>query len=224
MASDRGPVREYLAWTKYRAWWATRHLNRLPAEGRLRRHLTESSPPWNVHVGAGRNELSGWLNTDVSPRCRYWLDVRHPWPFPKGSVGMVFSDNVIEHLSLTDGRAFLRNARESMAPGGVIRTSTPDALGFVHAYLDYPDKHLDAMRAKGWQAEHPVDLIRTTFSLWGHHSGYVYDEQALTAELVRAGFSSVKRVNLGESDRVELQGIDRPPADTDFYFVLEAET
>jgi hypothetical protein len=69
-------VREYLAWTKYRAWWATRHLNRLPAEGRLRRRLAESSPPWNVHVGAGLNELFGGLNTDVSPRCRDHVELR----------------------------------------------------------------------------------------------------------------------------------------------------
>ena len=91
--------------------------------------MAESSPPWKVHIGAGLVELAGWVNTDVSPRCPYWLDMRRPWPFPNGSVRMVFSDNVIEHLSLTDGRAFLKNAREAMMPGGIIRTSTPDAAG-----------------------------------------------------------------------------------------------
>ncbi len=170
---------------KYKAWWGTRHLNRLPAEWRLGRYLSETSPPWNVHIGAGTIELpEGWVNTDVSPRCRYWLDVTQPWPFPNGSVGMVFSDNVIEHLSLDGGRAFLRNARRAMAPAGIIRICTPDALGSVRAYLDNPEKHLAAMRVAGMQAEHPVDLIRSAFSLWGHHRGYVYDEQALTAELL----------------------------------------
>jgi predicted SAM-dependent methyltransferase len=206
---------------KYRVMLERRQLIRPVATRRLRQLIAHGSPPWNVQVGAGGVELPGWVNTDVRYPTDYWLDATRPWPFHEGTVTRVFSDNVIEHMSIESGRSFLRCAFVALGHGGKIRIVTPDAAGCVHAYLTKPDIHLHAMQAQGRQAEHPVDLIRSAFSLWGHHTGYVYDEHALRTELERAGFISVRRYPPGESFDPGLQHLDRQPSNADFYLAME---
>jgi hypothetical protein len=92
----------------------------------------------------------------------------------------------------------------------------------VRAYLDDPGPHLDAMRDRGQPADHPIDLVRSAFSHWGHHKGYVYDWPALCAELDRAGFVNVQRCALGESVDPVLCDLDRLPSLADFYLSVEA--
>jgi predicted SAM-dependent methyltransferase len=202
--------RAQLASLKYRVLAARRYLIKPKATRNLAALLATEQPPWNVHVGAADVLLPGWVNTDVSYPTELWLDATSPWPFPAGTVEYVFSDNVIEHLTLAAGRLYLRQAFTAMQSGGTIRTVTPDAAGSVEAYLHEPERYLAVMRDDGQQAEYPVDILRTAFSLWGHHAGYVYDERALAAEHVAAGFVNVRRLPGGQSDDPVLNGIDRP--------------
>lgn len=214
--------RDTLRTLKYRAALSRRHLIRPRASRRLRQTVADGSPPWNVQIGAGGVLLPDWLNTDVNYPTELWLDATKPWPFPPGTVARVFSDNVIEHLPLVAARCFLGQAFTALRSGGVIRTVTPDATGNVNAYLNDPQTTLTAMRARGQQADHPVDIVRSAFSLWGHHAGYVYDESALRAELEQAGFSDIRCVAVGWSDDPALRGIDRIPSDAEFYLAIEA--
>jgi len=207
---------------KYRMMWERRHLNRPFAERRLATLLGQQAPPYRVHIGSGGVDLAGWINTDISFQTRYWLNVVRPWPFSPGTVSHVYSDNVIEHLSLEAGRVFLGHSLRALEPGGIIRTVTPDAAGCVRAYLRRDPATLDALRAAGVQAEHAVDVIRSTFSLWGHHAGYVYDEDALRTELERAGFIGAERVVVGQSSDPTLRGIDRTEDRANFFVVMEA--
>jgi hypothetical protein len=103
---DSGAMnRDALRYAKYCLAAERRQLIRVSSTRRLRELIAASSPPWNVHIGAGGVELPGWVNTDVNWPTRYWLDATRRWPFGEGTVARVFSDNVIEHL-------------RSMRPGG----------------------------------------------------------------------------------------------------------
>jgi predicted SAM-dependent methyltransferase len=164
-----------------------------------------------IHVGAGGVKLPGWLNTDVRGNADYYLDVTHPWPITGGTVRYVFSDNMIEHLTLDQGRAFLKEAHAALVPGGWIRIVTPDPGGVARAYL-IDDAAAEAMterhRRAGYRIEHRVDLLRSIYHENGHETGYLYDEAALRAELAAAGFRTIRRAPLGGSEDPVLSGLD----------------
>jgi predicted SAM-dependent methyltransferase len=189
---------------------------------RLRRLIEASDPPWRVHVGAGNVELPGWVNTDMCWRNPYWLDAAKPWPFPEGTVSHVYADNVVEHLPLAAGRAFLSNSLCAMKPGGKIRLVTPDARAAAEAYVSgNAAPWLESMRHQGHPVEHPVDLLRFEFSMWGHHRGYVYDAPTLRREMERAGFVGVVEPQLGESEDPAFRNLDSRQDLGEFQFALE---
>jgi predicted SAM-dependent methyltransferase len=196
---------------KYAVVASTRHLNRPFAEQRMRAYLRTTGGPYKLNVGAGYMPQQGWLNTDTSRSARYWLDVVKPWPMPAGSCSFILADNVIEHLSLSAGRKFLRHAHQALVAGGVLRVVTPDAEALARLYLD-GGPVADSVRA--WLADigraegHSVDLLRFGFSMWGHAEGYVYDEPSLRFEMESAGLKDILRVPLGESHHPDLRGVD----------------
>ena len=192
----------------------------------LARVLEEHSPPYRVNVGSGRMELAGWINTDVD-RVRPYLDATKPWPMPAGSVGHVFSDNMIEHLKLDQARAFLREAHRAMAPGGRIRIVTPDPEGVARAYLldaEAAEAMTERHRRAGYRMEHRVDLLRVIYHESGHCQGYLFDEAALRFELEAAGFRDVVRAELGRSSDPVLAGLDTRtgPGDASLLLAIEA--
>lgn len=189
-------------------------LNRVRARRRLLELLRQPVPPggYKIEIGAGPNRAEDWLATDVSWNCRYWLDGTERWPFPAGSVRYVYGDNVIEHLTLADNRLLFRNARAVMAPGGTVRLCTPDIGRLVDLYLaddGHTKEVLDWHGREGHVAAHRVDLLRVAFTEYGHHLGYLWDIDSLSAELVRAGFVDPRRCEAGESRDPALRGLER---------------
>lgn len=94
----------------------------------LRRWL-ESGSPRILNLGGGIVICDRWLTADVVPRSDVYMDVTRPLPLPDKSVDVVFSEEVIEHVSLPDGRAMLKECHRVLKPGGVLRLTTPD-LGY----------------------------------------------------------------------------------------------
>jgi predicted SAM-dependent methyltransferase len=184
-------------------------------------------PPYRVHVGAGRIKLPGWIDTDITPTSIY-LDATSLWPVAAGSVELVFSDNMIEHLTLDQARRFLRAAHVAMRPGGWIRIVTPDPEGVARAYLldaHAGDQMIERHRRHGYRIEHRVDLLRSIYHESGHCEGYLFDEAALRAELEAAGFREVRRSALGRSDEPALSGLDTrtEPGDELLLLAIEAQ-
>jgi predicted SAM-dependent methyltransferase len=178
-------------------------LNRPFAQWRFRRAVRDARGPIFVSTGAGRCELEGWLNTDVSWRASLYLDLTKPWPVRSASIARIYADNVIEHFSLRVGRRVLQYAFAALEQDGRIRLATPDVERTDRAYLNDPDltsRHLERHRRFGYDVHYPVDLLRVTFSECGHHLGFCYDFNALSGELDRAGFVDIERFAPGESN------------------------
>jgi predicted SAM-dependent methyltransferase len=140
----------------------------------------------------------------------------------------VFADNMIEHVSLARGRAFLQHAHRAMRPGGTLRLTTPDVAAAVRLYLGEDEAGATAVlgmyRDEGRVSEHAVDLLRVPFAEHGHHVGYLYDEASLSAELKRAGFHAIRRCATGESVNPELRDLEnRTNAESFIQLILEAD-
>jgi predicted SAM-dependent methyltransferase len=193
---------------------------------RLRRLLAGSEPPYRVELGSGLVRREGWVNTDVWSRAPYHLDATRRWPFPDGSVSHVYGDNMIEHVPLEGARALFGHALRALRPGGCIRLVTPDARKCAEIYLaggDQARELADAHRGAGTRMEHDVDLLRATFIEYEHDRGYAWDLAALRVELGRAGFESVERVSLGESDYPVFRGLESRVLPIDRVAMLAVE-
>jgi len=93
-----------------------------------------------------------------------------------------------------------------MAPGAVIRISTPDLAKLV---ADYQAGRVVRMEHGEWFPETPCRMVNEGMRLWGHT--FLYDEPELIALLQECGFSDIRRAKRGESDYSELRDLESRP-------------
>ncbi len=169
-----------------------------------------------LQIGAGGNNLPGWLNTDIEPSSgQAFLDATKPFPLPDRSIDYIFGEHVIEHLSYSDGLVMLSECYRVLRPGGKIRFSTPDLRQFIKLLDASPDDeaaktYIDAkFRFHGWEPQPAVAAIyimNEELRGWGHQ--FLYDESTLRTRLRRTGFESIARCAPGVVDDPELAGIE----------------
>ncbi len=171
--------------------------------GLFRRKLREADAAGRVtrlHIGAGQESIPGWINIDNQdlPGVDRVLDVRRGLPF--SGVASIYAEHFLEHLSLDDGLAFLKECRRALAPDGVLRLSTPNLDWVMLTHYRGP------MVA---EADAQVDCLRLNraFHAWGHQ--FLYNRATLSAAVRSAGFASTVFRNYGESERPELSGLER---------------
>jgi predicted SAM-dependent methyltransferase len=154
-----------------------------------------------LHIGSGPNILKGWLNVDLQPfpGLDQVLDVRRGLPFKDAEL--LYAEHFLEHLTLNEGMAFLRECRRVLKPEGVLRLSTPN--------LDWVmQTHYRA--GPGVTQEEGIAfsfMLNRAFHGWGHQ--FLYNEQILTAVLHATGFASVRFFPYGESDLEALRGVEQ---------------
>lgn len=155
-----------------------------------------------LHVGCGPERLQGWINVDIQahPAVDLILDARASLPFPDASLTHVFAEHFLEHLDLDEGRGFLGECRRVLRPGeGVLRVSTPNLDWVWCTHYRYPAD--EATKRAG--ARH----LNEAFHGWGHR--YLYNDVVLRDVLEEAGFDRIRFFRYGESDRRELEGLER---------------
>lgn len=181
--------------------------------------------PVKVNIGSGGKPLDGWINCDVVWRAGCYLDATAPWPTAAGIVDVIYADNVIEHITLDDGRLVFKHAYDALKPGGVFRLATPDVESVARQYLENGTLAQEGMarnREKGRDFRYPVQLIREVFVGAKHYLGFCYDYASISAEMEAAGFN-VKRVRAGQSEHPELLGLEvrMHPAEEATQLVVE---
>jgi 2-polyprenyl-3-methyl-5-hydroxy-6-metoxy-1,4-benzoquinol methylase len=121
-------------------------------------------------------------------------------PWPDGSVEVIYSSHMIEHLDRQDADLFLREARRVLRPGGVIRLSTPGLKQLVSTYADQGDG--DRFIASLFTCvDRPRSLLarlRDAFNGPRHHL-WLYDETSLCALLERHGFHDATALKPGRT-------------------------
>ena len=166
-----------------------------------------------LHLGSGERILDGWANIDITGLRTITWDLRKPLPLAKGQVRFVYTEHFVEHIEREDGVRLLSRVRHAMAPGGVLRISTPDLAKLV---ADYQAGRVIRMEHGGWFPETPCRMINEGMRYWGHV--FVYDEPELVGLLKECGFSDIRRVKWGESDHPELRNLESRPDFADLIF------
>jgi predicted SAM-dependent methyltransferase len=178
------------------AWWRAR------ARGRIR----SAAQPLRICLGSGAAPLAGWVNVDMDAAAPVRLDLRYPLPIDDASASLIYSEHVIEHLSLEDGLALLRECRRVLREDGVLRIATPDLDALVRSYLG----DWRAQDWVNWPGHEWIDtrarMLNVSFREWGHQ--HLYDHEELTARLAAAGFAEKRRCAIGESPTPGLAGLE----------------
>ena len=127
------------------------------------------------------------------------LDVRQGLPF-RGAAA-IYAEHFLEHLTLDNGLAFLRECRRALAPSGVLRLSTPN-LDWVYAthYKTGPSATAEETLRDCLQ-------LNRAFHGWGHQ--FLYNRTMLEAALKSCGYAFVRFHRYGQSDLPELSGIEK---------------
>jgi predicted SAM-dependent methyltransferase len=170
-----------------------------------------------LHLACGANILEGWCNICLAgPREVIKLDLTRPFPVPANSVRFIFTEHFIEHIAREQAVAFLAECRRVMAPGGVIRISTPSLECVVEPYVA-GRAALEAPMVE--DPESPCKIINHRMRSWGHL--FLYDRPELEALLTFSGFRWVTAVTRHLSRHPELAGLECREDHGDI--ILEAE-
>ena len=105
-------------------------LKRLKIKSRVKR------APVRLNVGAGTTKLPGWVATDIDTLN---LLVRQDWVnlVKPGTIELILSEHVWEHLSLNDGMLAARHCFEFLKTGGKVRIAVPDGLKPDKTYQEH---------------------------------------------------------------------------------------
>jgi len=129
-----------------------------------------------------------------------WADAARRIPFPDGSVDVVYSSHMIEHLDRAGARRLLAEIRRVLRPGGVARIAAPDLRRLAEAYLagGGADAFVDGTLLA---RDRPTSLgARLKLLLTGGRDhAWMYDADSLAAFVRAAGFDDVRALPPGET-------------------------
>lgn len=120
------------------------------------------------------------------------LDVAEPLPFGDGCVDWVYAEHLIEHIQPPVAIGWLTEVRRILAPGGLLRLTTPDLAKYAQGYVTddgFLAKHrrrLRTLRVGPPMPERRAFMMNQIFYLYGHQ--WLYDLDELRYVLGRAGF------------------------------------
>jgi predicted SAM-dependent methyltransferase len=178
-------------------------------------HYIDTHEVRKLQLGANRNGLEGWLNTDLHtiPGKAFSMDVSKPFPIPDQSIDFIFSEHLIEHIPSHIGAHMLKECKRILKPSGVLRVATPDLnvlLGLLKDDLnEAQQKYISSfveLCLYDYTPKNGLEVVNHAFKGWGHQ--FLYTENHLIDALMTAGFSDIKRVAIGQSDYKELAGIE----------------
>jgi predicted SAM-dependent methyltransferase len=130
-------------------------------------------------------------------------DVVKGLPVKPNSAKAVYCSHVLEHLSLEECQAAIKNTFKMLEPGGTFRFVLPDLEYWIHQYVNDPSP--DAAKKLLYEIQfglekrpkglvrHFYEYMRTSAHLW------MWDYKGLKQELEQAGFVDIRRAQFGDS-------------------------
>jgi predicted SAM-dependent methyltransferase len=231
-------LRSYLvrALSRYRTLWLQVRFELKTAFGHmasvaLHRSAFKGKSGLKVNVGCGRSPLPDWINIDVysAPNILFW-DCRRSLPFEDGSVDIIFTEHVFEHLAHPEEtRPFLAECLRCLHPDGILRIVVPDAGRYLLLYPQGLEAYVpvrplcsdpEGFRDRWWRRslyETPMELINAVFRQ-GHEHKFAYDAETLCLHLRKAGFKAVIHQAFHVTNWAE-QPPDKPERATESLYV-----
>jgi SAM-dependent methyltransferase len=118
-----------------------------------------------------------------------FADASKKIPLPDGSVEVLYTSHMLEHMTRADVTKFLRDVYRVLMPGGIIRIAVPDIGKLVNRYLDSGDAdafiegtYLSTPGRKSFLSKLKCLLVGDRHHLW------MYDGRSLSKLLTELNF------------------------------------
>lgn len=168
--------------------------------GNILLHIPYGDEKVKVNFGSYINMFHyGWINTDIinltefaaKYRFKYLpIDARNQLPFNDEVIDLAYTSHMLEHLTVAEGIAFLKECYRCMKKGAVLRVLVPDAARLISYYtakqLSMFNEINDDCAASNFESAKLWSLL-----FEGHKVAYDYDGLKTVGE--KAGFSVEKR-------------------------------
>lgn len=149
-----------------------------------------------LHLGCGKRKLAGYTHIDLAdyPHIDYKHDIHTLPMIADGSVDLIYASHVLEYFDRCcerDGKIevfeVLKEWRRVLAPGGILRLAVPDFDKLVEVYHYYRNLNQGGGVLGPIFGHWPIPGTDVTV----YHKT-VYDFNALSEVLTKAGFSNIK--------------------------------
>lgn len=185
--------------------------------------LAKQQRPARLHIGAGFNQLEGWINTDLEPEHAGCLtmDAGRPLPIESETLGHIFCEHLIEHLPRAQGVQLIAESFRCLVPGGRLRIATPDLSVYLSLFdraassktgidaTDQPSEQFLKLYGRLLEDE-PMTAnkaINHVVRNWGHQ--FIWTKDELTGVLRSAGFVDISEHDIGQSEDSALRDVER---------------
>jgi predicted SAM-dependent methyltransferase len=142
------------------------------------------------------------------------LDIGEALPFEDGAFDWVYAEHLIEHVPLPIAVGWLTEVRRVLAPGGLLRLTTPDLRRYAEGYVGKDGffarhrRRLRVMRVGPPMPDRTAFMFNQIFYLYGHK--WIYDEAELRYVLAQAGFdpAAMRVAAFGDGERKDVAELD----------------
>ena len=151
-----------------------------------------------------------------------WADAARAIPLPAGSVSLVYSSHMMEHLTREESQAFLREVLRILATGGVLRLVLPDLRKQAEEYLrtGNADGFVEATLLAGEKPASLLGRLKLAFVGPRHHL-WNYDVASATQLLLSVGFRDVRHLAPGQTTILDPGSLKLREREEDSFY-LEA--
>ncbi len=138
-----------------------------------------------------------------------YANASHRIPHGNGTVDVVYSSHMIEHLDRREAAGFMAECLRVLKPGGVLRIVAPDLRWSVLEYMEKgrADEFVAQLQFESDKPRGLVGRMRWLLSgSRGHH--WMYDGRSLSGLVADAGFADVRIVSAGETRLTDAGSLD----------------
>jgi predicted SAM-dependent methyltransferase len=176
------------------------------------RMITKKQKKIMLNVGCGTDYKDGWINIDnnsdnnIEHLDLNW-DLRNPLPLEDNSIDFIFNEHFLEHLTVEEGQAAIKDFMRVLKPGGVLRIAMPDLAVSVDKYLNVSLEDDPVIKKFNMDfVKTRAERLNMAFRWWGHK--WLYDWDELERRLRQAGFEKIVKCRHMKSKYLELNNLE----------------
>jgi predicted SAM-dependent methyltransferase len=179
-------------------------------------YLNQYKQVRKLNIGAQIHTQEGWLSVDIWPAKEgiAYMDATKPFPLENDSFDYIFSEHMIEHISLQDGFFMLKECYRILKLGGQIRIATPCMdylIEKVNSQDETTHKYFKKLVKPIMAPNINIGMDRAYFInylTYNYHHKFIYSKASLIDLLTDAGFKNIKTYQPKQSNDENLKNME----------------